>query len=74
MLECVCESRGVLNLSLFESWDKRRVCFEIGDDGISITMSFPWEERRDICKRTDTQQRTKYKNHKTQTLPWLDSS
>ena len=25
MLECVCESRGVLNLSLFKSWDKRRV-------------------------------------------------
>ena len=45
MLECVCESRRVLNLSLFKSRDERRVRFEIGDDGTSITMSFPQEER-----------------------------
>ena len=51
MLECVCESRGVLNLSLFESWVERRVRFEIGDDGTSMTMSFPREERQDICKK-----------------------
>ena len=74
MLECVCESRGVLNLSLFESWVERRVRFEIGDDGTSMTMSFPWEEWRDICKRTVAQQRTMCKNHKAQTLTWLDPS
>ena len=51
MLECVYELRGVLNLSLFESWDERRVRFEIGDDGTSVIGSFPREEGRDICKK-----------------------
>ena len=55
MLECVYESRGVLNLSLFESRDERRVHFETGDDGTSIAISFPRKERRDICQRTYTQ-------------------
>ena len=59
MLECVYESRGVLNLSLFESRDERRVHFETGDDGTSIAISFPLEERRGTCQRTYTQQRTK---------------
>ena len=31
-------------------------------DGTSITISFPLEERRDICNRRDTQQRTKSKD------------
>ena len=74
MLECVCESRRVLNLSLFESWVEWWVCFETGDDGTSMTVSFPWEEWGDICKRTIILQRTTCKSHKTQTLTWLDPS
>ena len=54
MLEKVQESKGVLNLSLFESWDKCWVRFEARDDGTLIIGSFPQKERRDIYKRTDT--------------------
>ena len=62
MLEWVCESRGVLNLSLFESlddWDERRVRLATGDDDTLDTISFPMEDQWDICKRINTQQRSK---------------
>ena len=55
MLEYVCESKGVLNLSLFEARDECRVHFETSDDGTSITGSFPREEWQDIYKITYTQ-------------------
>ena len=62
MLEWVCESRGVLNLSRFESlddWDERWVRLATGDDDTSNTISFPLEDRRDIWRRINTQQRSK---------------
>ena len=62
MLKWVCESRGVLNLSQFESlddWDERWVHLAIGDDDTSVRISFPLEDRRNICRRTNTQQRSK---------------
>ena len=62
MLKWVCESKGVLNLSRFESlnyWDERWIRLAIGDDETSVTISFSLEDRQDICKRTDAQQRSK---------------
>mgnify|MGYP006972268710 CR=1 FL=1 len=57
MLEWVCESRGVLNLSQFESlddWDERCVHLARGDDETSVTISFSLDDRWDICKITNT--------------------
>ena len=58
----MCEVSGVLNLSQLESlddWDESRVRLAIGVDESSVTTSLPLEDRRDICKRAGTQQRTK---------------
>ena len=58
----MCEVSGVLNLSKLESWDdcdESRVLLATGVAGSSATMSLPLEDRRDICKRIDPQQRTK---------------
>ena len=62
MLEWVCESRGLLNLSRFKSlndWDEKWVRLAARDDETSITISFPLEDRQDIYRRTNTQQRSK---------------
>ena len=62
MLEWVYESREVLNLSRFESLDdsdERRVYLATGNDETSDIISFPLEDQRDICKGTNTQQRSK---------------
>ena len=75
MLKWVCESRGVLNLSQFESlddWDERWVRLAIGDDETSVRISFPLEDRRDICRRTNTA-KIQVHRHKTRTSTWLDS-
>ena len=62
MLKWVCESRGVLNLSQFESlddWDERRVRLATGYDETLVTICFSLDDRWDICKITNTQQRPK---------------
>ena len=62
MLKWVYESRGVLNLSRFKSLDdrdERQVRLAIRDDEISVTISFHLDDQWDICRRTNTQQRSK---------------
>ena len=61
--------------SRFESldnWNERRVRLAIGDDETSVTISFPLEDRRDICKRTNTA-KIQVHRHITRISTWLDS-